>query len=124
MKAAVAIVCALLVSLAANGLLLSRCRTLTAERDRALVEIAVLEQARAADHAALAVSNQARDAAAAKAQERRDALQAPHADTDDDVLRVCRDSLCLPDGARRADTAARAADAVPAAGTAGGSHAR
>lgn len=123
MKAVAAIVCTLLVSLVVNYVLFSRCRTLTAERDRALADLIVSEQARAADHAALAVTNQAREAAVAKAQERRDALQVPHADTDDDVLRVCRDSLC-PAGARRADTAARAADAVPAPGTAGGSHAR
>lgn len=116
MKAVAAIVCALLVSLVANGLLLSRCRTLTAERDRALTDLILLEQARAADADAIATSNQARQEAARTAQERRDALHEVEKNAADlsDSDFLCRlRGVCLPNGNQGADAAGKPAGGMP-----------
>ena len=99
---------ALLISLAANGILLSWNNSLRSERDAALAEVVILEQARAADAHAISVFDQARNDAAATAQRRRDALDtvAP-TDTDFDVLQRCRDGLCLKNRAQGGNTAPR-----------------
>ena len=74
MRAVLGMGAALLASLAVNAALITHAGSLRAERDHALAEIAVLEQARAADAAAVTVSNQGRQQAARTAQEQRDAL--------------------------------------------------
>ena len=104
---------ALLISLAANGVLLKWNTSLRDERDAALAEVATLEQARAADAAAYALYDKARLDAAATAQRRRDALNAiSPADSESDVLRRCRDGLCISDKARRSDTSSGASEAL------------
>ena len=124
MKAFVGLCVVLLVSLVCNAVLIRYAAKISEERDKALAEIKLLDAARKADAAAIATYEKVRTDAAATAQGRRDALQSPHADTDDDVLRVCRGGLCAKSGTGGADTAAGASDAVPTPGNAGGAYAR
>lgn len=99
---------ALIISLAINGMLLSWNNSLRAERDAARAEVAILEQARAADGRAYSAFDKARSDAATTAQGRRDALS--HIDSsasESDVLQRCRNGLCLKDRAQGDSTALR-----------------
>ncbi len=99
-------VCALLISLAVNGLLLTKIGNLKAERDEARAEIVLLRQARNADAAAISASQSGRDAAAQTAKEGRDALHEIEKNCadmpDNDFLRNLR-GVCIPKENRSAD---------------------
>lgn len=116
---------ALLISLAANGILLSWNNSLRSERDAARAEVIILEQARAADAHAISVFDQARTDAAATAQRRRDALSPlSSTDSDSDVLQRCRDGLCLKNRTQGADTTPRPVSPLSAPVDAGSPAAR
>ncbi|MBE6441858.1 MAG: hypothetical protein E7022_05930 [Desulfovibrio desulfuricans] len=122
MRAVLGMGAALLASLAVNAALITHAGSLRAERDHALAEIAVLEQARAADADAIATSNQARQEAAQTAQERRDALHEVEKNAADlsDSDFLCRlRGVCLPNGNQGADASGNPAAGLPGADAAG-----
>ena len=104
---------ALLISVAGNLALLRWNNSLRAERDAARAEVALLEQARAADAHAISTYETVRNEAAATAQGRRDALSNINpTDSDSDVLQRCRSGLCIKREAQGRDSSSGPADAV------------